>query len=102
MLLTCLLCSIQTGQAIQGTVFPGCPETYQSQSQQSQHGGDKQQSSWDQHQKIRRLKTGDILALPAGVVHWIFNNGPSQLVLVSLVDVGNTANQLDQNFRLKN
>ncbi|EOY06052.1 Legumin B, putative isoform 1 [Theobroma cacao] len=53
----------QTGQAIQGTVFPGCPETYQSQSQQSQHGGDKQQSSWDQHQKIRRLSWSRLLML---------------------------------------
>ncbi|XWS13858.1 hypothetical protein CRYUN_Cryun36dG0075100 [Craigia yunnanensis] len=87
------------GHGIQGAIFPGCPETYQSQSQQSQNGQDKQQSSTDQHQKIRQFKEGDVIAMPAGVAHWIYNNGQSQLVLVSLVDVGNSANQLDQNFR---
>ncbi|XVF28598.1 hypothetical protein REPUB_Repub15cG0043600 [Reevesia pubescens] len=88
------------GQGIQGAIFPGCPETYQTQSQQSQNGQDKQRSSQqDQHQKLRRFKEGDVIALPAGVAHWIYNNGQSQLVLVSLVDVGNDANQLDQNFR---
>ncbi|XWS53810.1 hypothetical protein CRYUN_Cryun10bG0032100 [Craigia yunnanensis] len=87
------------GQGIQGAIFPGCPETYQSLSKQSQSGRDKQQSSTDQHQKIRQIKEGDVIALPAGVAHWIYNKGQSQLVLVSLVDVGNNANQLDQNFR---
>ncbi|XWS13855.1 hypothetical protein CRYUN_Cryun36dG0074800 [Craigia yunnanensis] len=90
---------MHTGQGIKGAIFPGCPETYQSQSQQSQNGQEKQQSSTDQHQKIKQFKEGDVIALPAGVAHWIYNNGQSQLVLVSLVDVGNSANQLDQNFR---
>ena len=102
MWLTFLLCSMHTGRGIQGAIFPGCAETYQSQSQQSQTGHDKQQSSTDQHQKIRQFKEGDVIALPAGVAHWIYNNGQSQLVLVSLVDVGNSANQLDQNFRVRN
>ncbi|PPD81351.1 hypothetical protein GOBAR_DD21716 [Gossypium barbadense] len=82
-------------EGIHGAVFPGCPETYQSQSQQNIQ--DRPQR--DQHQKLRRLKEGDVVALPAGVAHWIFNNGRSQLVLVALVDVGNDANQLDENFR---
>ncbi|XWS13856.1 hypothetical protein CRYUN_Cryun36dG0074900 [Craigia yunnanensis] len=87
------------GRGIQGAVFPGCPETYQSGSQQSQSQRDRQQGSNDQHQKIRQIKEGDVIALPAGVAHWIYNNGESQLVLVSLVDVANVANQLDLNFR---
>ncbi|PPS01090.1 hypothetical protein GOBAR_AA19574 [Gossypium barbadense] len=82
-------------EGIHGAVFPGCPETYQSQSQQNIQ--DRPQR--DQHQKLRRLKEGDVVALPAGVAHWIFNNGRSQLVLVALADVGNDANQLDENFR---
>ncbi|XVF62849.1 hypothetical protein PTKIN_Ptkin09bG0041600 [Pterospermum kingtungense] len=85
------------GQGIHGAVFPGCPETFQSQSQQGHQ--QQQQSYKDQHQKIRQIKEGDVLAMPAGVPHWIYNNGQSQLVLVSLIDVGNRANQLDQNFR---
>ncbi|XVE81854.1 hypothetical protein DITRI_Ditri15bG0099500 [Diplodiscus trichospermus] len=87
------------GRGIQGAVFPGCPETYQSGSQQSRSQRDRQQGSNDQHQKIRQIKEGDVLALPAGVPHWIYNNGDSHLVLVSLVDVANADNQLDLNFR---
>ncbi|TYI61514.1 hypothetical protein E1A91_D10G177300v1 [Gossypium mustelinum] len=90
-----MLFYVEQGEGIHGAVFPGCPETYQSQSQQNIQ--DRPQR--DQHQKLRRLKEGDVVALPAGVAHWIFNNGRSQLVLVALVDVGNDANQLDENFR---
>ena len=93
---------VNAGRGIQGAVFPGCPETYQSGSQQSQSQRDRQQDSNDQHQKIRQIKEGDVIALPAGVAHWIYNNGESQLVLVSLVDVANAANQLDLNFRVRN
>ncbi|XVF28599.1 hypothetical protein REPUB_Repub15cG0043700 [Reevesia pubescens] len=87
------------GRGIQGAVFAGCPETYQSGSQQSQSQGDRQQGSNDRHQKIRQIKEGDVIALPAGVAHWIYNNGETRLVLVSLIDVANVANQLDLNFR---
>ncbi|MDK0701803.1 cupin domain-containing protein, partial [Clostridium perfringens] len=52
-----------------------------------------------QHQKVRQIREGDVIALPAGVAHWIYNRGQSNLVLVSLYDVGNAANQLDQLFR---
>ncbi|KAK8670952.1 hypothetical protein V6N13_037564 [Hibiscus sabdariffa] len=92
---------IVQGEGIQGAVFPGCAETFQSPSQQSQHRSDHRQheSFPDQHQKIRKFKEGDVIALPAGVSHWIYNNGQSQLVLVALVDVGSNDNQLDENFR---
>ncbi|KAL4387528.1 hypothetical protein GQ457_09G021250 [Hibiscus cannabinus] len=96
-----MLMYIVQGEGIQGAVFPGCAETFQSPSQQSQHRSDHRQheSFPDQHQKIRQLKEGDVIALPAGVSHWIYNNGQSQLVLVALVDVGSNDNQLDENFR---
>ncbi|KAK8661540.1 hypothetical protein V6N13_091139 [Hibiscus sabdariffa] len=92
---------IVQGEGIQGAVFPGCAETFQSTPQQSQQRADHrhQRSFPDQHQKIRQLKEGDVIALPAGVSHWIYNNGQSQLVLVALVDVGSNDNQLDENFR---
>ncbi|OMO95436.1 11-S seed storage protein, plant [Corchorus olitorius] len=88
------------GQGIHGAIMAGCPDTYQTQVQRSPRGQqEQQQSPRDQHQKLRQFKQGDIIALPAGVPHWIFNNGQSQLVLVSLIDVGNKANQLDHFFR---
>ncbi|XP_024026805.1 legumin B [Morus notabilis] len=81
------------GRGIQGAVIPGCPETYESgQSQQSQR-------SQQQHQKVREIREGDIVAAPAGVAQWFYNNGDSPLVLVSFVDVGNQANQLDLSAR---
>ncbi|KAH7573222.1 hypothetical protein JRO89_XS03G0094600 [Xanthoceras sorbifolium] len=60
---------------------------------------ERRSQSEDQHQKVRQIREGDVIALPAGVAHWIYNRGQSNLVLVSLYDVGNAANQLDQLFR---
>ncbi|KAE8660782.1 Legumin A [Hibiscus syriacus] len=53
----------------------------------------------DQHQKIRRFRKGDIIALPAGFVHWFYNDGNERLVTVNLLHTANTANQLDNNPR---
>ncbi|KAM7259910.1 hypothetical protein ACFE04_015651 [Oxalis oulophora] len=91
---------IVQGRGIHGAAFPGCPETFQS-TQQSQHQrpAERGQQSGDEHQKVREFREGDVIALPAGVSHWIYNNGQSQLVLVSLVDQSNYANQLDSNYR---
>ncbi|EXC01801.1 Legumin B [Morus notabilis] len=73
-------------KGIHGAVIPGCPETYESgQSQRSQ----------EQHQKVRAIREGDIVAAPAGVAQWIYNNGDSPLVIVTFIDVANPANQLD-------
>ncbi|KAM7466560.1 hypothetical protein LguiB_014122 [Lonicera macranthoides] len=84
---------------IQGTVIPGCAETYETELQ----GGRGQEGSGrrflDRHQKVRRFQQGDILALPAGVAHWSYNDGEEPVVSVSLVDTSNHANQLDENFR---
>nr|ABU42022.1 11S globulin [Pistacia vera] len=91
------------GSGIHGAVFPGCPETFQEESQsqsRSQHSrSERSQQSGEQHQKVRHIREGDIIALPAGVAHWIYNNGQSKLVLVALADVGNSENQLDQYLR---
>ncbi|KAK6239069.1 hypothetical protein QUC31_004538 [Theobroma cacao] len=85
------------GSGIQGTVMPGCPETFQD-SQQSQHG--QSLSFQDQHQKIRRFREGDVLALAAGVVHWSYNGVNQSVITVNLFDTGNSANQLDMNPRV--
>ncbi|PON98672.1 11-S seed storage protein [Trema orientale] len=87
---------------IHGAVIPGCPETFErGQSSRQPISGSAQEgySSDEKHQKVRELREGDIVAAPAGVAQWIFNNGDSPLVLVYFVDVGNQANQLDQSAR---
>ncbi|XP_050231176.1 legumin B-like [Mercurialis annua] len=87
------------GRGIQGAVIPGCPETYQSPSQSQFTPGAEHESQRDQHQKVRQIREGDVIALPAGVAQWIYNNGRSPLVLVQIIDTSNPANQLDQNHR---
>ncbi|PSR98819.1 11S globulin delta chain like [Actinidia chinensis var. chinensis] len=89
------------GQGVLGTTFPGCPETYQSLQQLSEEGTQYSQRSSrkDQHQKLHRFRRGDVLALPAGVAHWVYNDGGDQLVVVVVHDTSNKDNQLDQNLR---
>nr|XP_043621177.1 11S globulin seed storage protein Ana o 2.0101-like [Erigeron canadensis] len=82
------------GQGIQGTVLPGCPETFSTMVETK---GDEQ--FFDTHQRVYRYNEGDILALPAGAVHWTYNDGNSPLVAIVLRDTNNVANQLDNNFR---
>ena len=85
-------------------VIPGCPETFQS-FEQSQRRGRREdpreeQTSVDQHQKIRRFRQGDVIALPAGVAHWCYNNGETPVVAVTVFDIANHANQLDRSPRV--
>ncbi|KAJ9182282.1 hypothetical protein P3X46_006297 [Hevea brasiliensis] len=90
------------GRGVQGVVFPGCPETFQSSESQShsQYGQSGRQSQRDQHQKVRQIREGDVLALPTGVAQWVYNDGRNPLVLVQVIDTNNPANQLDQNHRV--
>ncbi|KAF6150950.1 hypothetical protein GIB67_026871 [Kingdonia uniflora] len=98
---------IQQGKGLLGITFPGCPETFHSSGQQQQgHEQEeeeqqqgRQRSRGDLHQKIRRIEQGDIVALPAGVAHWCFNDGKEELIAVSVTDLNNQQNQLDQQMR---
>ncbi|KAM7501464.1 hypothetical protein LguiB_000368 [Lonicera macranthoides] len=99
---TPLLVYIEQGRGMQGMMLPGCPETFQSsqQSQQQQeHQGQGQGSRQDRHQRLQQFRKGDILAIPAGAAHWMYNDGENDLVAVVLLDNANNANQLDQNPR---
>lgn len=93
-----LMIFIEKGRGIQGVLFPACPETFQS-SQQELSGQEKGQRSKDRHQKIRHLREGDVVVLPAGVAHWVYNNGEEDLVAVVMHHITNYANQLDTNPR---
>ncbi|KAL6978677.1 hypothetical protein U1Q18_020342 [Sarracenia purpurea var. burkii] len=99
---------IERGQGLLGVNFPGCPETFQSQQSSPRRSREERReegqqedarSRRDQHQKIRRVRQGDIIALPPGVAHWCFNDGDEELVAVSINDLNHQANQLDQKFR---
>lgn len=56
-------------------------------------------SGGDEHQKIHRIREGDVIAIPAGVATWGYNDGNQDLVYVTFVDLNNDDNQLDQNLR---
>ncbi|KAL5719397.1 hypothetical protein ACHQM5_012179 [Ranunculus cassubicifolius] len=94
------------GRGMHGLALSGCPETFQSSSQQQsqereQQGESQQQQRFresDQHQKVQQIRQGDIVAIPNGVPAWFYNEGESPLVLVALIDTSNNENQLD-NYR---
>ncbi|KAJ6315090.1 hypothetical protein OIU78_018555 [Salix suchowensis] len=92
---------VDQGRGFHGAAIPGCPETFQSSGQNSRdrRESSEDQQQKDQHQKVRQVREGDVVALPAGVADWFYNNGDSPLVLVQLLDTSNAANQLDQDFR---
>ncbi|XP_060180787.1 11S globulin seed storage protein 1-like [Lycium barbarum] len=95
---TPLLMYIIQGRGIHSTMIPGCAETFESQSGESRTG-ERRRSFNDRHQKLRRFRAGDVLALPAGVSFWIYNDAEEPIVTVSLLDTSNHANQLDLSFR---
>ncbi|XP_018827328.1 11S globulin-like [Juglans regia] len=93
---------IVKGRGITGVLFPGCPETFEeSQQGQSRIRPSLRSASFqrDRHQKIRHFREGDVIAFPAGVAHWCYNDGDTPVVTVALMDTTNNANQLDQNPR---
>ncbi|KAI3506863.1 hypothetical protein L1887_21454 [Cichorium endivia] len=92
---TPLMVYILQGRGYQGTMLPGCPETFQS-SQQLQEGSGSFQ---DRHQKIRHFQQGDVVVIPAGAAHWMYNDGQEEIIAVALLDSTNYANQLDQFHR---
>ncbi|XP_065873357.1 11S globulin seed storage protein 2-like [Euphorbia lathyris] len=77
------------GRGMVGISCPGCPETYQMGGSESE----------ERHQRIHRIRRGDIIAIPHGHAHWCYNDGNEDLVAVSVLDLDNKNNQLDQSFR---
>ncbi|XP_078148977.1 cocosin 1-like [Carex rostrata] len=97
---------IVQGRGVMGTVFPGCPETFQSFQQQSEpeqymmeSETQRQKMMRDEHQKVHRFREGDVIALPAGVTYWCYNDGDVQMVSVQVYDASNAANQLEHRER---
>ncbi|PWA60001.1 legumin A [Artemisia annua] len=95
---TPILFYVEQGNGVQGVMLPGCPETYESSQQQFE--GRKGGSSFqDRHQKLHHFRQGDMVAIPTGAAHWIYNNGQEDLVIIALLDSTNAENQLDQVHR---
>ncbi|GFP82909.1 11s globulin seed storage protein 2 [Phtheirospermum japonicum] len=96
---------IEKGQGFISITFPGCAETYHAHAtQQTRESTEewerKQQGSVrDLHQKVHRIRQGDIVAIPAGAAHWCYNDGNEELVAISINDLNHISNQLDQKFR---
>ncbi|KAJ9547821.1 hypothetical protein OSB04_020364 [Centaurea solstitialis] len=96
---------IEQGEGIVGVHFPGCAETYDTGVQQGQGQGPRRMGEGgmfeqkDSHQKVHRFYPGDIIAIPAGAVHWIYNDANQEVVAVSINDLNNPANQLDMQRR---
>ncbi|KAG8370421.1 hypothetical protein BUALT_Bualt14G0115100 [Buddleja alternifolia] len=92
------LLSIYAGRGLQGTVIPGCAETFETGSQERSERSERRRFT-DRHQKIRQFRQGDVLAMPAGLTLWFYNSGEEPLITVALLDTGNEVNQLDHTFR---
>ncbi|XP_057804824.1 11S globulin seed storage protein 1-like [Salvia miltiorrhiza] len=91
---------IVEGSGILGTVIPGCAETYESEESgsSSRYSGEEGRRG-DRHQKLRRFRRGDVIALPEGITTFVYNDGDAPLTYVSMMDIGNDNNQLDFKFR---
>ncbi|KAF5175934.1 12S seed storage globulin [Thalictrum thalictroides] len=71
----------------------------QEETSEQGQGQEKRYTQGDQHQKVRQIRQGDIVASPVGVANWFYNDGETPLVLVTLLDTSNNENQLDDNRR---
>ncbi|XP_076960990.1 11S globulin seed storage protein Jug r 4-like [Bidens hawaiensis] len=93
-----ILFFVEQGSGFQGVMLPGCPETFEVSTEQFE--GRKVGSSFtDRHQKIEHFQQGDVVAIPTGAAHWLYNDGQSDLVIIALLDTTNNDNQLDSNHR---
>ncbi|KAL1539686.1 11s globulin seed storage protein 2 [Salvia divinorum] len=91
---------IEKGEGYISVIFPGCAETYQSYGGEQLSSESEQQGvKRDLHQKVHRIRRGDVIALPPGAVHWCHNDGSEDLIAISVNDLNHQSNQLDQKFR---
>ncbi|KAG8081039.1 hypothetical protein GUJ93_ZPchr0007g5198 [Zizania palustris] len=86
---------IVQGRGVFGMALPGCPETFQSVRSTFEQQVRSTQKLTDEHQQIQQFQQGDVIAVPAGVPFWLYNNGDSTVIAFSIIDTGNNANQLD-------
>lgn len=85
-----------------GVTFPGCPETFFSggRSRMGFEEAGRSEQERDRHQKLHRIQQGDIFAVPLGTVYWFYNHGDQDLILLTVFDLNNKFNQLDNSLRV--
>lgn len=84
------------GRGLLGLTIPGCAETFTSQQPQQQ-----QFQQGDLHQRVRHIRKGDVIAVPAGAAHWCANHDEQEdLVVITINDLNHLSNQLDQRLRV--
>ncbi|AQK79481.1 legumin1 [Zea mays] len=76
---------IVQGRGIIGFSFPGCQEETQQQQYGYGYGYGHHHHQHDHH-KIHRFEQGDVVAMPAGAQHWLYNDGDAPLVAVYVFD----------------
>ncbi|PON98673.1 11-S seed storage protein [Trema orientale] len=77
------------GKGLHGAAITGCAQTYEAGTAK------ESREQEEQHQKVRNIEHGDIVAKPAGIADWVYNYGNETLILIAFIHVGNHANQLD-------
>lgn len=87
-----------TGNGYFGMIFPGCPETFEEPRESPQ--GEGRSRYRDSHQKVQRFREGDVIAVPTGVVFWMYNDEDTPVTAVSIIDTSSSQNQLDQTPRV--
>ncbi|KAL5198275.1 hypothetical protein ABZP36_001787 [Zizania latifolia] len=69
---------IVQGRGVLGIAMPGCPATFQQMATASSDEAQMStQKLMDEHQQLQQFSQGDLIAIPAGVAHWLYNNGDS-------------------------
>lgn len=90
-----------SGRGAMGISIPGCAETFEKpQCRQKGRRSSPEQQQLDRHQKIRDIKEGDIVAIPAGIPYWTYNYGDCPLIAITLLDTANLENKLDRTPRV--
>jgi hypothetical protein len=92
---------IYVGRGIIGFSFPGCQEeTHHQQHYGYGYGYEHHHPRPDEHHKIHRFELGDVVAMPAGAQHWLYNDGDVPLVAIYVFDTNNNINQLEPSMRV--
>ncbi|CAD6335028.1 unnamed protein product [Miscanthus lutarioriparius] len=90
---------ILQGRGIIGFSFPGCQEETQQQYGYGYGYEHQHHQRPDEHHKIHRFEQGDVVAMPAGAQHWLYNDGDAPLVAIYVFDTNNNINQLEPSMR---
>ncbi|CAA6675632.1 unnamed protein product [Spirodela intermedia] len=87
------------GNGVTSSVFPGCPETFQSFQQSEPREEERRERAFVISTKDSPVPGGRRHRSAGRRGHWFYNDGETPVVAVTVADSGNNANQLDQTLR---